>query len=286
MHLSSIAFIAIDQPFFRIFTSNLLVVFYLIFYLLFFTKKNNSYAKPCPVTIRAQMSSNSQTLCVFKIGDQVLVDQRDRAYIVSVCPVSEDDEDVSLSSSISEEGEDDDQQQHTKPPQIRFNIKYIVGGHVEHNVRYKRLTFSATNQHCQLRSGTDRSSSSTNPAPSSNQHSQPSTANQTPNSTDTTANSIQSYPIYNSLKDAMKLTTKWTVTSGVPNPLYEFLKNHRYVDRRQNGWLKRATPFYEPNVKKLNPQEQLLVNMMYSMLSGITPRRGTHHGWVTLMAYA
>ena len=139
---------------------------------------NSPYAVHRLVSIPSPMSLNLQSRSVFTVGDQVLVDTKNRAYIIAVIPASEDDDNTSLSSSSDEDDNDDNEQQQLQTPQIRFNIKYIVGGHIENNVTYEQLMFSATNQNCQLRSGTNRSSSSTNPAPASNQQSSPSNTNQ------------------------------------------------------------------------------------------------------------
>ena len=211
---------------------------------------------------------------LFRIGEQVTVDQIDRAYITAIY-------NQFVQSSEQENGQNSENGQDSDVSITTLvDLQYVIGGHVVNGVEIERLRLVSTNENCASRSGLNRHSDVV-------QHDELGASSVAITSTEGRTRTHEQW--YKWLKDAMNDTKKWTFESykeGKAHPLYTLLKQQK-DNERPKGWLRISTPFYNGNEKgHLNQKEQVLLTLMYCSMSNIPSKYGLCSGWVGLMMYA
>ena len=183
---------------------------------------------------------------LFHVSDLVLIDNKDKAYILEV------------------------------------NIQAIVDGSILYKVRFVVGNQTREVEESRCRITTILSS----PVTSRDRHSSlnrcsPSSA---PPSLPTSSSSTSSNPpIRITAYDKLKQSIRQSKTQSATNiPLHQFLRNN---NSKEKGWLRQILPFTSKKTQ-LNDQEKSLLLVMTSMFILHSPSSGIAVGWVSLLAHA
>ena len=190
---------------------------------------------------------------LFRVGDLVLVDNKDKVYILAV-----NIQDIVLNGSIL------------------YEVRYVIGNQTQNDVEQHRLSSTTILSQSSTRSGASRSSS--DGSSSSISHYSSNSGHSSLNSNARSHLPSQVTP-YTKLQQAIKESSKQKSSSI---PLHKYLQSN---DAKGKGWLRDILPF-KGKKKQLTDQENLLLLVMTSMFAFHSPSSGIAIGWVSLMANA
>ena len=184
---------------------------------------------------------------LFRVGDIVLVDNKDKAYIIEI--------DIQAIVDGS----------------ILYKVRFVVSNQEENDVEQGR---------CKIATILSSPETARNSRSSLNRHSPPPPSSISPSST--SSNATTRVPVYDNLNQAIKQSRQSVMQSDTNIPLLQFLRDN---DSKGKGWLRQILPF-NSGKSQLNEHENSLFVFMTSIFLLHSPSSGIAIGWVGLLANA
>lgn len=189
---------------------------------------------------------------LFSVGDLVLIDDKDRAHIIEM------------------------NTQTTGNGSILYKVRNVVGNQIQDNIEQHRCKITTSTSSSSTSSQSETNSSSTCNGTKDNSSSLDD-SQQPP-----TSSNADSARLYAKLKQSIKESRTWEPSSSSSIPLMKFLHNN---NSKGKGWLRKTLPF-KSEKKQLNEQENILILVMASMFTLLSPSTGKALAWVSIMAKA